>query len=179
MKKIVLLSTLLLLFSSCAKNPLGEIPHSEPTPVAPLLTDWKEVELLNVLDQQSFTIAELNDKPIFLESFAVWCPTCRKQQEILKELHEELGDSFVSISLDTDPNETKEIVIKHAQANEFDWFFAVSPRDLTQALINEFGVSVVNSPQAPIVLICPGGEQALLGRGLKKADELKEALNSC
>jgi len=139
---------------------------------------WKDIELENVLTGEKLTISSI-DKPILLETFAVWCPTCRKQQDKVKELHEELGDAVISISLDTDPNEDAQQIIDHATRNGFDWFFAISPEDMTRALIDEFGITIVNAPSAPIILLCPGKQGRLLPSGVKSAQELKEAVESC
>jgi len=140
---------------------------------------WMNFPLSNVRTGETFKISDFRDKPVLLESFAVWCPTCTKQQNEIKKLHDELGDSIVSISLDTDPNEDESRILQHIQSNGFDWYYAVSPSDLTLALIDEFGVSIINAPSAPVVLICEDGSFRKLGSGVKKVQELKEAIASC
>ena len=143
--------------------------------------DWRSIEITNVLTGDNYILSEIN-KPILLESFAVWCPTCRKQQEKIKDLHEEPGyskEDIVSISLDTDPNEDEDKVIKHANKNNFDWIFAVSSIEMTESLIDEFGLTVVNAPSAPVVLICPGGNARLLKNGVKSVEELKSEIETC
>ena len=47
--------------------------------------DWMSTELVDARTDEKFTMRELKEKKILLESFAVWCPTCLKQQKILKE----------------------------------------------------------------------------------------------
>jgi thiol-disulfide isomerase/thioredoxin len=141
--------------------------------------DWRNVELTDVLTGETFTISQLNDKPILLESFAVWCPTCKKQQDEVKALHEDIGDDVVSIGLDTDVNEDASQVKSHAQSNGFNWRFAVSPASMTQSLINEFGPGIVSAPSAPVVLICPDGSARKLSSGVKKADKLKSEIDAC
>ena len=139
--------------------------------------DWKNIELKDINTGNTFKISDFNN-PILVESFAVWCPTCRKQQDELKKLHEELPE-VVSISLDTDPNEDEVKVLEHAIKHGFDWLYAVSPVDLTKLLIDEFGFTVVNAPSAPVVLVCGDGEARLLPRGVKDVDELKEEIERC
>jgi thiol-disulfide isomerase/thioredoxin len=143
----------------------------------PVAENWRDIELTDV-EGNKFKISDFN-KPVLLESFAVWCPTCRKQQEKIKELHEEIGDTVISISLDTDPNEDEEQVIEHQNRYGFDWVFVVSPVSVTKSLIDEFGISVVNAPSAPVVLICEDLSARLLERGVKSADELKEEIGEC
>jgi thiol-disulfide isomerase/thioredoxin len=96
--------------------------------------------LSEVTSGETFSISSLSDKPVLLESFAVWCPTCTKQQREILEFHEEVGESVVSVSLDTEPNEDESVVREHASDNGFTWRYTVSPADVTQSLISDFGV---------------------------------------
>lgn len=146
------------------------------TPAIPLdgvSVPWQDVELTDVNTGKTFKISDHRGKPVLIESFAVWCPTCTKQQKETKKFHEEVGDDVISVSLDTDPNEDAEIVLNHARRNGFDWLYAVSPVELTQGLIAEFGVGVVNAPMVPVVLVCEDQTSRLLKSGVKNADALK------
>jgi len=173
MKNIILVLTVILTIFITACGPaIIQVPIDEPA------EDWKNVELTDVLTGETFTISDLKGKPVLLESFAVWCPTCRKQQDKIKELHEEVGNSVVSISLDTDPNEDESKVIGHANKHEFDWYFVVSPPSLTTALIDEYTISIVNAPGAPVLLICEDQTTRFLKRGVKSAEELKQEIEA-
>jgi len=132
----------------------------------------------NSQETTQFKISDF-DKPILLESFAVWCPTCKRQQDEVKALHEEVGDDVVSISIDTDPNEDANKVTGHVNKYGYDWRFAVAPIEMTQSLIDEFGLSVVNAPGAPVIIICQDGSSKLLPRGVKSASELKTEIDRC
>jgi thiol-disulfide isomerase/thioredoxin len=139
--------------------------------------DWRDVELNDVATGNKFKISDFKGKTILLESFAVWCPICRKQQDKLTDLHAGLDNEVVSISLDTDPNEDEQKVIEHINRYGYDWLFAVAPVEMTHALIDEFGITIVNAPGAPVVLICEDLSARLLGRGVKSADDLKEEID--
>ena len=91
-------------------------------------------------------------------------------------MHKELGDSFISISLDTDPNEDAQKILEHIERNGFDWFYVISPREMTKALIDEFGIGFVNAPSAPIVIIDENKNARLLRNGVKSSSELKKEL---
>ena len=78
-----------------------------------------------------------------------------------------------------DPNEDEARVLKHIQDNGFNWYYAVSPVDMTQSLIEQFGVGIINAPSAPMVLICGDGTARKLRSGVKSPDELKQAVASC
>jgi hypothetical protein len=136
--------------------------------------DWKCENLTDVISGEQFSIEDFAGQTILLESFAVWCPTCLKQQKEMKKV-----EGVVHISIDTDPNEDETLVKNHAIENELDWYFVVSPVEVTKALIEDFGIGVVNAPSAPVVLICPDQSARLLDRGFKNAEELNEAINSC
>ena len=107
--------------------------HTSPEEIAsmvskqPSINSWKNVELTNILSQEKFKISDFTGTPILLESFAVWCPTCTRQQKEIKKLHEEIGNEVISISLDTDPNEDTSQVLTHTQENNFDWIYSISP----------------------------------------------------
>ncbi|MBR9690256.1 redoxin family protein [Candidatus Woesearchaeota archaeon] len=136
--------------------------------------NWKNIPLRNVNTGEVFRISDFKGKPVLVETFAVWCPTCTKQQGKIKELHEEVGDEIISVSLDTDPSEDEAKVLEHTTRNGFDWYYAVSPKELTQQLVDEFGIQVVNAPSTPILLICEDQSTRLLRFGVKNADELLE-----
>jgi hypothetical protein len=138
--------------------------------------DWRDIPLRDVISGESFRISDFEAQTVLLESFAVWCPTCTKQQEEVRKLHEQIGDGVISISLDVDPNEDENLVREHAMRNGFDWLYAVAPPELTRALIDQFGTAIVAAPSAPMILICRDEEGRLLKRGVKRADKLREEI---
>lgn len=145
---------------------------------------WMEFELEDIRTGETFRISDFQGKPILLESFAVWCPTCTKQQNIVKELHEEPGfseEELISISIDTDQSEDKARVRTHIESNGFNWYYAISPIELTQSLIDEFGNSIVSAPSVPMILICEDGSfRKLGGFGSRSVDKLKQEIaNGC
>ncbi|UCF99893.1 MAG: TlpA family protein disulfide reductase [Spirochaetaceae bacterium] len=140
--------------------------------------DWRDVPLRDVTSGRTFRISDFEGKPVLLESFAVWCPVCSKQQKEIQELHQEIGEQVISISIDVDPNEDEDLVRDHASRNGFSWLYAIAPPELIRALIDEFGTAIVAAPSSPIVLICEDDDQEarLLKRGVKRADTLREEI---
>ena len=51
-----------------------------------------------------------------------------------------------------------------------------TPIEVTRALIDEFGVSIVNAPSVPMILVCEDQSARQLPRGVKDVAELKEEL---
>ncbi len=173
--------TLIALLAGCAQQQSLEgerafretSPGEPPQPESSTVVNWRSAEFTDVRTGESFSVSQFAGKPVLLESFAVWCPVCTKQQREIQKLHEEIGDAVVSISLDTDPNEDAAKVLEAAQQRGFTWRFAVSPAEITKALIEEFGPAIVNAPIAPVILVCEDQSARLLGRGTKSAEELK------
>ena len=131
-----------------------------------------DIELTDVATGQTFKLSDFKDKPVLLESFAVWCPTCLRQQKEMQKLLAGEGDAIIHVSLDTDPNEDEAKVKEHLERNGLDWYFAISPIELTEALIDDFGLSIVSAPSAPVVLICEDQSTRFLKDGVKSADTL-------
>jgi len=137
---------------------------------------WKNAVLKDINSGKSFKFSDFKGEKVLFESFAVWCPTCTRQQQEVEKLHDEIGDTFISISLDTDPNEDEAKIKEHLARNGFNWRYAIAPEAVTRALIKDFGIGFVNAPSAPVVLICEDGSTRFLGRGLKLASTLKSEL---
>jgi len=144
----------------------------EQAPEPSDLPEWMNVELKNIADGKTFKVSDFIGKPIFLESFAVWCPLCTEQQRKDEVLHKQEGDRIVFISLDTDPNEDEQFVKDHIQRNGFTTLYAISPVDLTRDLIDVFGIGIVNAPSVPMILICEDGKFKKLKNGQKSNDYL-------
>ncbi len=143
-----------------------------PSVAPPSASAWMDIELTDVATGQTFKINDFKGKPILLESFAVWCPTCLAQQKEIKKVKQSEGDAIIHISLDTDPNEDADKIREHMERNGLDWYFVVSPIELTNALIDEFGLVVVNAPSAPVILIYEDQSTRFLRSGVKSAEEL-------
>jgi len=148
----------------------------QPAAIDTASSTWMDITLKDVNTNTEFKISDFRGKPVLLESFAVWCPTCTRQQKEIKKLHDELGDSVISVSIDTDPNEDEQKVIDHASRNGFNWRYAVSPVELTRSLIDDFGTTVVNAPQVPVILVCEDGNSHFLKNGVKDPNFLKQEI---
>jgi thiol-disulfide isomerase/thioredoxin len=176
MKSITLLCLLAVglvfafLISACTTTPTTSGTKTIPTTVA----EWMDIELKDVRTGETFRISDFEGRPVLLESFAVWCPTCLAQQKEIEKLKISQGEAIVHISLDTDPNEDEDRIREHLETHGFYWLFAVSPIELTNALIDEFGLGVVNAPGAPVVLICEDLTARYLRSGVKTENALLE-----
>ena len=137
--------------------------------------DWRATELTDIRTGETFTINDFEGQKFFLESFAVWCPTCTKQQDNFKELRE--TSDVVIISLDTDANEDEETVRNHIYENDFDWYYAIAPIEMTDELVEEFGLRFISAPNVPTILICEDLSTRFLDSGRHSPEELQEEMD--
>lgn len=151
---------------------------TEPTEEAMAAPAWFQAELTNVNSGETFKISDFKGKVVLVETMAVWCPLCMRQQNHVRALHELLGerDDFVSLALDIDPNEDAEFLKAHAGNNGFDWHYAVAPPEVAREIGQLYGAQFLNPPSTPMLIIDRQGEVHLLPFGQKESTALQEAL---
>ena len=168
---LILLTLCSVIFLGCtADSPNSVVTDGQGEGSIPQeASNWQVTVLTDVMSGERFKISDFAGKTVLMESFAVWCPLCLKQQQQLAKI---VDDNVVHVSLDTDPNEVGAQVKAHAEKNNLDWRFVVSPIPFTQELIEEFGVGIVSAPSAPVIMICPDQSTRMLRRGVKSTETL-------
>ncbi len=161
--------------SATAEPMMGQ---ETPTPEAMMSTDWFSAELTDVNTGEVFQVADFHGKVVLVETMAVWCPTCFRQQKEVQALHELLGvrDDLVSLGLDIDPNETAGTLKAYTNKNGFDWLYAVAPADVAREIGQLYGDQFLNPPSAPMLIVDRQGQVHPLPFGVKSAQALQEAL---
>lgn len=159
------------------ETPTADAMMPKETPSAEAMMEspaWFSMALTNVHTGETFTIQDLKGKVILVETMAVWCSSCLKQQTQVKALHGQIGDrdDFVSIGLDIDSNEDAAKLKGFVDAQEFDWLYAVSPADVSREIAALYGDQFLNPPSTPMLLIDRHGGVHPLPFGIKSADEL-------
>lgn len=141
---------------------------------------WFSSPLLDVNSGETFTIDDYHGQVVLVETMAVWCSNCLRQQREVKALHEALGDreDFTSIALDIDPNEDVDLLRGFAAKNGFDWIYVVAPADVARQFGELYGQQFLNPPSTPILLIDRDGKVHLLPFGIKSAAELQDSIVS-
>jgi cytochrome oxidase Cu insertion factor (SCO1/SenC/PrrC family) len=139
---------------------------------------WYSVSLTDVNTGESFTINDLKGKVILVETMAVWCSNCFKQQTQVKALHESLGvrDDFVSLGIDIDPNEDTAQLQAFTEKNGFDWKYVVAPTEVSAEFASLYGGQFLNPPSTPMLIIDRKGVAHPLPFGIKNADDLMQTL---
>ena len=143
------------------------------------MADWLGTPLADAGTGQNFKISDFSGKVVLVETMAVWCTNCHDQQEQILGLQKSLGSNtdLVSVSLDIDPNENPDILIKYVTANSsFNWKYAIAPADLAREFGKNYGDQFLNPPSTPILIIDRHGIAHPLPFGLKNAADLMKTI---
>ena len=112
-----LVSGLILILSACSLE--------APVENRPDATALLDRELVDVRTGEPFTLRELaEEQPVLLETMAVWCVTCLRQQREVVLAHQEAD--FHSVGIGIDPNEKAEDLARYADGHGFDWRFVTA-----------------------------------------------------
>lgn len=162
--------------TAVATQPETEMPETE-VPTADL-PDWYSWQLEDVSSDMVFKVSEFQGKVVLVETMAVWCSTCFRQQQEVIQLHEMLGerDDFVSLGINIDPNEDEAKLRSYIQENNFFWKYVVASDELINEIGELYGAQYLNPPSAPMLIIDKQGEEHLLPFGLKRAEDLQQSL---
>jgi thiol-disulfide isomerase/thioredoxin len=133
---------------------------------------WGKAELVNARTGETFKIADLAGKPIYIETFATWCPNCQKQLSAVQEAKAQLPD-VVFIALSVEGDISNEALTAYANDNQFsDIIFARATPEVLESLVMEFGADITNPPSTPHFFISSAGEASELFTGIEDAATL-------
>ncbi len=134
-------------------------PAVNPAAAALASKPWANAPLTDVETGETFTIAELAGKPLFIESMAIWCSNCRAQQGRFTEAFAQLAPGTAEyVVLTVDPSETAEDLARYKSERGFTGRYAVAGKELAKALDAEFGPNAINPPSVPVIFVSPTGE---------------------
>jgi cytochrome oxidase Cu insertion factor (SCO1/SenC/PrrC family) len=139
---------------------------------------WRTAELSDVRSGQAVVVNELvaAGQLVVIEPMAIWCTTCRVQQNEARAALAELSrDDIVYVSLGVDPNETAAELARYADESDYPWHFVVASRDVARSLAQAFGDQVLSPPSTPKIVVARDG-QAEVSFGIKRAEQLKAEL---
>jgi cytochrome oxidase Cu insertion factor (SCO1/SenC/PrrC family) len=142
------------------------------------LPDWFKAALTDARTGETFAIADFKGKVVLVETLAMWCSNCLKQQGQVQALHELIGgnDDFVSLGVDIDPNEDAAALSSYIDKNGFGWLYTVAPAEVAREIGQLYGDQYLNPPSTPMLIIDREGQVHLLPFGIKSAESLLEAL---
>ncbi|CAN5557831.1 hypothetical protein BH23CHL6_BH23CHL6_07850 [soil metagenome] len=153
--------------------PAGSTVPTTP-PKAGLPDDpWRTAALRDVRTGENLVINDLAGRLVVIEPMAIWCTTCRAQQNEAREALANLdGHEIVYVSLDVDPNETEPDLARYADERGYPWHFIVASREVARSLAATFGDQVLSPPSTPKIVVNPDGS-AEVSFGIKRAAELE------
>lgn len=151
---------------------------SEDMPAGDESLAYFSAALVDASTGNSFKIEDFSGKVVLVETLAMWCSNCFRQQNQVKALHEMIGerDDFISLGLDIDPNENITDLKGYVEKNGFHWWYAVAPLDVARELGQLYGAQFLNPPSTPMLIIDRGGNVHPLPFGIKSAEQLMESL---
>lgn len=133
---------------------------------------WQTVQLTDV-DGMAFTLDDFHGTPVFVETFATWCPNCKKQLADTNAAAAQLGDQAVFIALSVETDLSADDVAEYAADNGFDSIrFAVMTPEALAAVVEGLGQSAANPPSTPKVVIDPMGHAGELETGFESVDDI-------
>jgi thiol-disulfide isomerase/thioredoxin len=133
---------------------------------------WAIAALTDVATGETFTIASLAGKPVFVEAMAIWCTNCRAQQGRFTEAFARIPAGTAEyVVLTIDPSETADDLARYKADRGFTGRYAVAGKQLSKALEAAFGPNVINAPSVPLIFITPSGE-VTFSTGAESVDEI-------
>jgi hypothetical protein len=144
------------------------------------LPAWFSAEMIDINTGEPFTIAGIKDQVLLVETMAIWCSNCLRQQEEVKALHGALAgrEGWSTVVLDIDPNERERDLQAYTDKHGFDWTYAIAPPEVAREIGQLYGAQFLNPPSTPMLLIDSRGEVHPLPFGIKEASELQEAIEA-
>jgi peroxiredoxin len=80
---------------------------------------------LTTVDGGTVSLAELLGKPVVVEFFASWCPSCKENAEHLVRVNETFGDQVRIVPIDVDPSESADAIREFVDRYGITWPVAV------------------------------------------------------
>lgn len=142
------------------------------------LATWQGLSLTDSTGKE-FSVGELVGRPVFVENFATWCSNCRSQLKDTQKAAAAAGDTAVflalSIEVDLDPSD----LVKYADKNGFDDIrFAVMTPEFLAAMTDEFGMSSINAPSTPKIVVDAAGSAGKLVTGFESPEEIEAKITA-
>jgi thiol-disulfide isomerase/thioredoxin len=153
-------------------------------PAAPSGEAWLDLPLVDATSGASFTVRELADGVVLVETMATWCGNCRRQLGHLAAAAAELageaapGVPVAYVVVSVEPGLDPSALAAYAEREGFPFRFVVADDELLRALAERFGRVVLNPPATPHVVVAPGGRVLELTTGFEAPEALVARLRA-
>jgi len=144
--------------AGCLGSGRDETDRGETATGDVAVTAWQTTTLTDVTTGETFTVESI-DAPVFLHPFAVWCSTCKRQNDRIDTFQRTTARETHVIQLNIGDDEGTDDVRQYAAENGYDEHsrFAVAPPAVASSLVEAFGPAAVSPPQSPVILTCADG----------------------
>jgi cytochrome oxidase Cu insertion factor (SCO1/SenC/PrrC family) len=148
--------------------------EAEPTSAS---AAWLDIELADAETGEPFTLASLAGDIVAIEPMAIWCTSCKAQQDNVKAAYEDIEAAGVRyISLGIDPGENPASLAKYADRRGYEWTFVQSPIEFSRALSDLFGPQILSAPSTPLIVLDAEGELVVQDFGFHGPEALLDVL---
>ncbi len=139
---------------------------------------WLTLPMTNAKTAEVFTLTDFQGRTVYVEPMATWCGNCRQQLRNLRDAQAQLDDAVVFVAISVEGNLPDANLAAYAEREGFDFVFTVGSVELLQALVAEFGRSVINPPATPGFIVWPDGSFSELFTGIKSGDAILAILQN-
>jgi thiol-disulfide isomerase/thioredoxin len=168
MKKVAALLVVLVSFFAFAQDAMMDAMKMVESHA------WGSAELVNARTGETFKIGDFAGKPVYIETFATWCPNCQKQLSAIQEASGSVSDvTFIALSIEGDISD--EALKMYADDNGFsNIIVAKATPEVLESLVMDFGADITNPPSTPHFFISSTGETSELITGIEDAGKITE-----
>lgn len=108
---------------------------------------------LATVDGAQISLEEMLGRPVVLEFFATWCPSCAKNAEHLSRVQDRFGDDVNIVSIDVDPWEKPTAIRSFTRQHDVTWPVALDQQGhVSQDYhVGSLSTEVIVSPSGTVV----------------------------
>jgi thiol-disulfide isomerase/thioredoxin len=144
-------------------SPTSATPTASPPPTGAAFTQaWATAPLTDVTTGEQFRLAYLATpgKVVFVETMAIWCPSCRGQLQSATQALGQIDPAAAEwVAIDVEASETAEALAAYSDSNGFPFRHAIADASMARALAAEFGDVVLSPPSVNVIVM--GGDGAV------------------
>jgi len=153
----------------------GEKPKTANDGKYPPLPEAIANAEIRMLDGTSFKMSDKKGKVVLINLWATWCGPCREEMPELIAMHDKYKDKdFEVIGLDTDEEETKEMIEEFAKEMNLNYPLGYADRNMFMQFVRLTGLQGI--PQS--VLVNREGKMTgiFTGGGKKVIEKMKQTV---
>ena len=166
--------------ADCAATFWLGAPEATPQPGAAEIQEkrpvWLTTQLTDACSGEAFTLADFAGKTLFVESMATWCGECYGQLTRVRDAAEQIPEDeradIVLVALSSEVDLPREDLARYAEETGFPMIFAVMPKEMLKAMVDDVGRAVAVPPAMPYLIVAPDGTIGELHTGGSSAEEL-------